>query len=35
MRILEILMMLTVVICGLWIYVTWILVAYHNWKNGN
>lgn len=33
MRILEMILGAVIVICALWIYVTWIAVAYENWLN--
>lgn len=35
MAILEFIMMAAIIICALWIWVTWIALAWHNHKNGN
>ena len=35
MRVLEHLMGITIIVCALWIWVTWFALAYHNWKNKN
>jgi hypothetical protein len=35
MAILTFLMMVVIIVCALWIWITWVLLAWHNHKNGN